>query len=662
MSANTGSAVPIAWDDIVSHLGSATQYLKGFSYAPKKAVEAMRSGATEKPRGFVDSRADEAQKSDSVAILSIAKAVNKNDELLDELINGSISIVRTGLQVALYVAGKYAEASGFTTLKERAASSRGRMAPPDEAEWAAKQETQAAITAFVLAYYVCWRFESKDEKKVSAEVDYVGLPEPIAVGNQIRSIGCVLYHWGSYLKSAQTPAQFRKLTELYFADVLKEMQARSGAFKYTEAFANTNYKLDATTFVIHGFQAQIQGGAVVEFKRVEMQQIVGNHEMKRKLKQLAQTVVAYDFERKMNPMMDFEAFTWLGVLQGSAGTGKSMGLSLLQTMVHDHCKALGIPFQLRPIPNAVVQSLQGESAKVYEDWWRSCFDPNYICVAPVDDSEAVYLDRRSHSSSEGSKLIVMSHLRLTEGSTAVNYGNVLQPHATNNADMIDPPVFSRYQFRVLVPGAETRNDFCDQMKLWGDGLNKAAGSEVIKLAFPGDYPFLSDQGLVPKDEREQKAGAFIKFKDKELLRLWEEVERKKLAVDSYGLYGSFFAALRKRFEQFTSRDVRNVTMNASARLFSFDFPKEWLTQRDMFIAKNYDTKKEMILEAALAYQKGLTVAQVLFQEMVHYVETTIAMLDSGRQYRIRQLAHEIAERNEASELARSEVSHRLAAE
>jgi hypothetical protein len=81
MSANTGSAVPIAWDDIVPHLGTATQYLKGISYAPKKTVDAMRLGTTEKPRGFVDSRADEAQKSDSVAILSIAKAVNKNDEL-----------------------------------------------------------------------------------------------------------------------------------------------------------------------------------------------------------------------------------------------------------------------------------------------------------------------------------------------------------------------------------------------------------------------------------------------------------------------------------------------------------------------------------------------------------------------------------------------------
>ena len=54
-----------------------------------------------------------------------------------------------------------------------------------------------------------------------------------------------------------------------------------------------------------GQSLRLCGHAIqVEFKRVEIQQIVGNHEMKRKLKQLAQTVVAYDFERKMNPMMD----------------------------------------------------------------------------------------------------------------------------------------------------------------------------------------------------------------------------------------------------------------------------------------------------------------------------------------------------------------------
>lgn len=652
MSANTGSALPISWDDLVPYLSSATQYLRGISYAPKKTVDSLRTGTTEKPRGWSESSA-QAPAADSVAIFSIAKAVNKNDELLDELVNNSLSIVRTGLQVALSVAAKYAEASNFTTLKERAVSSKGRMNPTDEAEWAAKQETQAAITAFVLASYVSWRFAQKDEKKASAEVDFAGLPEPIAVGNQIRSIGCILYHWGSYLKTAQTPAQFQKLTELYFAEVVKHLQGRASGFKYPEPFTNTAYKLDATTFVIRGFETNTLKGASAEFKRVELKQVVGNQEAKRMIARLAQMIIAYDFQRKMNPMLEFDALPWLGVLQGTAGTGKSMMLSVLQTLVHDLCKALDLPFQLRPIPNAIVQSLQGESAKVYEQWWDSIFDPNYICIAPVDDSEAVYLDRRSQSSSEGSKLVVMSHLRLTEGSTAVNTGNVLQIHATNNADMIDAPVFSRYLFRIRVPGAETRNDYCDQLKITGDGLNKKVGSSLVNLEFPRDYQFLSDQGLLSKEERERKAEAFAGFKDKGLAQVWEEVERKKLSSNSYDLYGTFFAALHKRFEQFTSRDVRNITTCTTSRLFGFDFPEMWTSDREAFVAKDYDTKKKMILDAALQFQKGLTVEQVLFQEMSNYVESTIAMLDSGRKYRIRQMADEMLERTEAVELAKT---------
>ena len=170
----------------------------------------------------------------------------------------------------------------------------------------------------------------------------------------------------------------------------------------------------------------------------------------------------------------------------------------------------------------------------------------------------------------------MSHLRLTEGSTALTRGNVLQPHATNNADMIDPAVFSRYQARVAVPGAQTRNDFCDQMRLWGDKLNKLAATDLITLEFPKEYRFLSDQGFVPKDEAERKAEGLIRFKDEGLAALWDEIGGAKRSINSYDLYGAFFAKLHERFDQFTSRDVRNITTSATSRLFGFDFPSAWL--------------------------------------------------------------------------------------
>lgn len=656
MSANAGSGIPITMDEVAAQATAASQYLKGVSYAPQRTLQAMAEGATPKPRGlsWSDSASRDAARAETISLISVAKEVNKNDELLEEPINSALNVIRMGLQVALHVAQAYANASGFAQLRERN-NARGRLGS-DEAEWASKQETHAAVTAFVLASYVSWRFESKDEKKYTANVDFAGLPEPIAIGNQARSIGCVLFHLGAYLQRAQTGAQFHKYAQLYFAAVLKELQTRAPSLKYAEPFTESSYKLADTGFAINGFRAAALSTGVVEFKRVELKEVMGNQEAKRLAARLSQFVMAYDFGRQLNPLTEFGAFPWIYVYQGNPGTGKSMMLSVTQTLVQDYCKALGIPFELHPIPNGIVSSLQGDSAVNYENWWTRLSNPAAIIVAPVDDAEAVYLDRRDHSSSEGSKLIVMSHLRLTEGSTALTRGNVLQPHATNNADMIDPAVFSRYQARVVVPGAQSRQDYLDQMRSWGDGFNaKAKPAKVIDLHWPQDYQYLSDQGLIPKEEAALKHGELIRFKEKGVVQLWEQIEGRKLEVSSYDLYGTFFAALHERFPQFTSRDVRNVQVSATSRLFGFDFPQEWLSSRDAFVGKDYDTKKQMILDAALQHQKGLTVDQVLFQEMVHYVDTTIEMLDSGRKYRIRKLADEYLEREEALALMREDL-------
>lgn len=660
MSVKGTSTIPVTSGDLLATFSDATKLLQGIVYTPRRDLGIARTARD--PEKKIDglsltSLNEQLPTQRTVSIIEIARRISADDILLSENTSMALNTVRTGLQIGLHIGGLYAKFSGLERLKEQQKAGQGKL-DADQKQWVYMMQTQATIVLFVTAYYVTWKLSAyKSDELSGVPVDFVGLPEPLALSAQTKAISCTFFHWSSYLESAQNDLEAVKLTQLFFKAVLDDLKMQAATLQYTDTFTENTYQLEKTDFVIRGFEARVSRGASVEFKRVEEKDIVGNHEMKHMLNRLSQMVIAFDFERKMNPMLELGALPWLGVLQGSAGTGKSMGLSYLQTKVHDHCQALDLPFQLRPIPNAVVSSMQGESARVYEDWWRSAFDPNFICVAPVDDSEAVYLDRRSQSSSEGSKLVVMSHLRLTEGSTAINTGNVLQVHATNNADMIDAPVFSRYQFRIRVPGAETRNDFCDQLKIFGDGFNKKTGSSIINLEFPGDYVFLSDQGLMSKEERERKADAFVGFRDKGLQRIWEDVERKRLSPNSYDLYGTFFAVLHTRFEQFTSRDVRNVTINATSRLFGFDFPSEWLSNRDEFVARDYDTKKVMILEAALAFQKGLTVEQVLFQEMVNYVESTIAMLDSGRKYRIRQMADEVKERKEALLLAEEELSH-----
>lgn len=652
MSANTGSALPIKRESLAPFRKRATDLLTSIVYEPSKDLTTMRAEAAPTPQDKVrllDSRMGSSS-SRSVSAFAIAKKVSGGDELLDEDVTAVLNIVRTGLQVGLYLGSQYEQFSGLLTLRNR-----GVISDAEKAEQSTKNATQAAVTAYTAARYILWRLASYKTEEVSGmHADFAGLPEPIPLVNFNRALSGVLFHWGSYLEEAQTGLAFAKVTQLYFTAVIDEIKRRSGELKYTEAFTSQIYVLEDSSFTITGFAGDLPGEAtVVEFKRTELTEVVGNQEAKRLALRLSQFVMAYDFDAKKNPLMEIGAFPWITIFQGQAGTGKSMLLRVMQTMVSDYCKALGIPFRLHPIPNDMISSLQGESAVKYERWWSVLQNPKEIILAPVDDAEAVYLDRRSHSSSEGSKLIVMAHLRLTEGSTALIRGNVLQPHATNNADMIDPPVFSRYMARVRVPGAQTRNDFVDQMKMWGDGVNKLrTGKPIIDLEFPHDYRFLSDQGIIPLDEQdERKKHGLVEFKNKELAQIWDGVKAKNLSASSYDLYATLFSLLHQKYEQFTSRDVRNITTNMMARLFGFDFPPQWLEDRDTFIGRGYDEKKQMILGHAIELQGGLSVSQVLFEEVVHYVETTIEMLDSGRQYRIRQMADEIAERREAMSLA-----------
>ena len=588
---------------------------------------------------------------EKMSVLEVAKAISKEGFLLSYDLNYLMHALRTGLQMGMHIAEAYEKHSGLSELV--VGNSQNRLSDAEKTAFRAKNQTKAAVAAFVFASYVVWELsshQSEEVEKVKATIE--SIPE-LPLMNAPSTLRCLLFYFGRAMSRAETGYEALKLAKLYFTRVMSDIKLIT--LDYAEPFTSVSYKLEGEAFSVQGFELLAADAApVVEFKRIEAKEIVGNHEMKRVLTRLGQFVIAYDFERKFNPFMEFDALNWIGVLQGWAGTGKSMGLSYLQTLVSDYCKALGLPFQICPIPNDIISSMQGQSGKDYEAWWRRMSNPAYITVAPVDDAEAVYLDRRAQSSSEGSKLVVMSHLRLTEGSTALITGGVLQPHASNNVDMIDPPCFSRYQFRILVPGAQSREDFMDQSKLWGDRLNKKAGKNLIQLEFPGDYAFLSNQGLLAKEERNMRVEAFSKFKNQDLQRVWEDVERKKLGATSYDLYGSFFSALHKRFEQFTSRDVRNVTVNTASRLFGFDFDPSWLENRDAFVGKNYEHKKDMILDAALQYQGGLTVEQVLFQEMTHYVESTVAMLDSGRQYRIREHANDILERKQAMLLADKE--------
>lgn len=651
MSANAASEIPIKAESLTEFRPNAKALLTTITYTAGRDLAGLRRQIAGSVSNVAFASQDEKPKPKQVEILKIAKRLSGDDTVLDEDMNFLLNTVQTGMQIGFYLAGQYDQFSGLRTLRQTASTD------TEKGEMGQKVATQAAVAAYVTVLYVLWKLSTyKKEELAALPNDFPGIPESIPLTTQYGALTALLFHWGTYLDQAQSSFGAVKLTQMFFAAALDELKRRSGELKYPDAFTGQFYKLEKTNFIVNGFKDTVQGAAaVVEFRRTELKEIFGNHDAKRVALQVVQFLMAYEFNSKRNPAADIGAFAWLGVFQGWAGTGKSMLLQAIQTILTDRAKQLGIPFAIRPVPGDIISSLQGDSARKYLEYFRTIMNPDELCFAPGDDCEVLYLNRSDHSSSEGSKMVVQSHLQATEGSTAFNHGNVLKVDATNNAFMIDPAVFSRYQFKVIVPGAVTRHDFLDTVKTFGDKVNKLRPKQpIIDLSFPTDYQYLADQGMVaPAEKMEQRAHGLVEFKNKGLVEVYDSVKQKKLTVNQYDLYGTLFAAMKVRYPEFTSRDVRNITTNVMARLFGFPFPEKWFDDKDLFFSKNYDDRKDLLVKYALEYQGGLSVAEVMFQEMVSYVESAIEMLASGRKKRIETMADSLAEQEEAAELYRS---------
>ncbi|MBI1984817.1 MAG: AAA family ATPase [Parcubacteria group bacterium] len=651
MSANTASEIPVTREQLAHYLKQATNLLKSVQWDPRRSVAELQSElevkSPQKPIGWKPASRD-SSRNETISILDVARPIGGGDELMNEHVNQTLNVMRTGLCIALHVASLYAKVSGLETLRER--NSKNQLTTQmEQVEFRDKSETHAAITAFVLSYFIVWKLQQSSQEADISEsaLSFRGLPEMISLSGQLSAMQCTLFHLGSYLKSGGvlTGVDFRKMTELYFAAVLEEIKGKSQSLKHTEQYTERNYRLEKTTFSVNGFHGDAFGAHVaVEFKRVDINTIVGNRIAKLYAYRLAQALIAYDFEKKMNPMVELGGFPWIYLMKGIPGTGKTLLIAAILTMVKDYCDALNIPFRPHPFPNAIVSTFQGGSAENMENWMAPLSNSHELLLAPVDDAENSFQDRSMQGVSSGVREIIGVFLRRTEGASAINRGNVIIMFATNIPEQVDKAVLSRVLGRMDVDGARTRADFLDQMRLWTGGYDKYK-SNIVNLEWPGDYEYLSGQKF--KNTVERTVEALETVRDRKLARIIDEVKSEHNPHE-HDFYAALFVKLQQEYPFFSSRDVRNIQVAVGSRLLDFDFPEEWLTKRESFVVHPYDTKKDMIVKLMLEHMGGLKFHELLYEETFKYLNTMVSILDASYNREVEDTVKQMKVRDDAT--------------
>jgi len=88
------------------------------------------------------------------------------------------------------------------------------------------------------------------------------------------------------------------------------------------------------------------------------------------------------------------------------------------------------------------------------------------------------------------------------------------------------------------------------------------------------------------------------------------------ALDTIAKLGSYLKAIQEADSRFTGRSIKNITDAVKVRAMDFELPDEWMENPDLFLAKDYETKKNMIADLA----KPITVEMVI-QEINRYADS-----------------------------------------
>jgi SpoVK/Ycf46/Vps4 family AAA+-type ATPase len=555
---------------------------------------------------------------EKVSFEETLRAIRKTDKLLNTTEHSMLYGVRRATQIALAVSNEYKILVGLDRIGNLATLSNDKKTELQE-----KSRTAAAIALFTWASYLQHVLGQSGNEASHGE--HVTLPE-LSLDDPISSLRSVHYYLSTNVRHPTVQTDLALTTTIFFyaETIMEEIEKRKESFKYIESFEEITFGIEGTDFTIGGLTRHDAGGVSVEFNRVEMSSIVGNADAKHFARRNVERTLAYNFREKKSVFVELGGFSPMWMAYGKPGTGKSLLIAAIATMLHDYSSHLGIPFRFHPLPENIVDSYQGNSAKNMVAWFKPLQSPDALIFAPIDDAENLFEDRSRENVSEGSRAVMGVTLRYTEGAGAIMRGNASLGLFTNLPEQIDPAIRSRIQGRMVIDGAVTQEDFLDQGHLWWRKYKEQDG--FVNLADPTDYMYLTAQGelkTIADARQTHDTPTHPMMKD-----IYESVS-KQFETTTHVFFAEWYRAVVRQFPAFSSRDVRNIQSAIDQRIMDFDMPQEWFEKPDAFTALPYGRQKAMVLELRTATMQGLKLGEIQQQEFSRYLDNYASIANAA---------------------------------
>jgi len=127
-----------------------------------------------------------------------------------------------------------------------------------------------------------------------------------------------------------------------------------------------------------------------------------------------------------------------------------------------------------------------------------------------------------------------------------------------------------------------------------------------------------------------------------LIKVFEQVQGQIGDLDTIAKMGTYLKGIQEADERFTGRAIKNITDAVKVRAMDFELPDEWMEDPELFLRKDYDTKKAMISELRVPITTDMVI-----QEINRYADSEFRYADKSDEVAIENAVREMGRMEEA---------------
>ncbi len=567
-----------------------------------------------------------ARSSREVELAKTLAAVNPDDAMLSPVQHAVLFKTRRALAVALSVGDLFARQTGLDALKDRNAASTLEGDTADR--FRALLEASAYVAAFTAAAYLKQMIEAGGEAPGDVSPPSWNFDTP---HDALKTLVAGLE---AAVEGAPDDPALQARVSAFVGEAIEDLLSRKSRFSALGGFEETHLRLDADGFELNGFD--VAPGAkskplVMTFKQPN--EIIGNHIAKYQAMKLAKMLMAYDFDRQMNPFVELGGFLFTFIGDGAPGTGKTILIQMIAGMIHDYCQVAGYGFTYENFGVDQISSYQGKSGQNCKQFISNVLNPRTIGFGTVDDIDQVAAKRSDDRASAGQQEVTAVLMESFAGATTVVRGNCSFGMFSNYPENVDDALRQRAGARWLVDGPQTRDDYIDIFVLL------AGDNHAIKL---GKHDLYEAQAI-----KRAVAAAYEGHDEPDeegLAAVYDRVVAEHGKFKTMADIGTYLHQIKLAEPRFTGRAIKNITDAIKMRAMDVELPDEWFETPEAFMHKSYDDKKAMIEEL-----RGPFTIEMVIQEINRYADSEFRYTDRADEAAVDEIIHRERQREKAVE-------------